>query len=58
LVKDIFLAMLKDIPTVKTIPDVMRVSQGGVPTMLFSEHSSGSLPALTYQSPKRCYHAE
>jgi predicted DNA-binding transcriptional regulator YafY len=27
LVKDIFLAMLKDIPTVKTIPDVMRVSQ-------------------------------
>ena len=27
LVKDIFLAMLKDIPTVKTIADVMRVSQ-------------------------------
>jgi DNA polymerase III subunit epsilon len=27
LVMDIFLAMLKDIPTVKTIPDVMRVSQ-------------------------------
>jgi hypothetical protein len=25
LVKDIFLAMLKDIPTVKTIADVMRV---------------------------------
>ena len=31
---------------------------GGVPTMLFSENSSGSLPAPTHQWPKRRYHAE
>jgi hypothetical protein len=31
---------------------------GDVPTMLFSENSSGSLPALIHQWPKRCYHAQ
>lgn len=31
-------------------------TKGGVPTMVFSENSSGSLPALTHQWPKRCYH--
>jgi hypothetical protein len=34
------------------------VKLGGVPTMLFSENSSGSLPALAHQLPKRCYPAE
>jgi hypothetical protein len=34
------------------------VANGGVPTMLFYENSSGSIPVLTHQLPESHYHAK
>jgi predicted DNA-binding transcriptional regulator YafY len=56
LVKDIFLAMLKDIPTVKTTADVMRVSQplSFADAPVFAIQPPAGFEALSEAIAERC----